>query len=96
MTGKQKRFLRAMGHQLKPIVQLGKSRITDNLVDQLNENLRAHELIKVKLLKISGPERKELAQAIAEASSAELVQVLGGTVLLYKEHPTDPTIKLPK
>lgn len=95
MTGKQKRYLRALGHELKPLVQIGKSGITENLVKQVNDNLVAHELIKVKMLGISGPERKEMGEEIAKAARATLVQVLGGIVLLYRAHPKKPKIRIP-
>ena len=95
MTGKQKRYLRALGHQLKPLVYIGKSGITPNVVKQVTDNLVAHELIKVKMQKISGPERKRIGERIAAASESTLVQVLGGMILLYKAHPKKPKISLP-
>lgn len=95
MIGKQKRYLRGLAHTLKPLVQLGKAGITENLVKQIDDNLTAHELIKVKLLQVHGPERKELGEQLAEASDATLVQVLGGMVILYRPHPKKPVIKLP-
>ena len=50
LTGKQKRFLRARGHSLKPLVWIGKNGIAGNVLKQLEEVLTGHELIKVKLL----------------------------------------------
>lgn len=96
MTGQQRRFLRGLGHSLKSIVLLGKEGITANVLKQITDNLRAHELIKVKLPKVYGTERKELGAELAESASATLVQVMGRQVLLYKRHPNKPKIKLPK
>jgi len=96
MTGKQIRHLRSLGHELRPLVQLGKDGITEGVLQQIFDNLLAHELIKVKLPKITGPARKEMATELAGQAEAELVQVVGRSVLLYVPHPDKPRIVLPK
>lgn len=96
LTGKQTRFLRGLGHHLDPVVQVGKDGVSEGLVGALDAALEQHELIKIKLGEAVGAERKDIAQAIAEASSSSLVQVLGRTVLLYRARLEEPEIKLPK
>ena len=96
LTGKQKRFLRGMATTMEAIVQVGKSSVNDSVIFSLNEALAARELVKVKVLKNCLDEVSEVAEALSEASGAELVQIIGRNVLLYRQHPEKPTIVLPK
>lgn len=96
LTGKQKRFLRGMATTMEAIVQVGKSSVNDSVIFSLNEALAARELVKVKVLKNCLDEVSEVAEALSEASGAELVQIIGRNVLLYRPHPEKPTIVLPK
>jgi len=94
LTGKQKRFLRAQGHSLKPVVLIGKSEISETLTIETDTALEAHELIKVKLLESCILDRSEVAATLAEACRAEVAQVLGRTILLYRQS-LEPKLKLP-
>jgi RNA-binding protein len=96
LTGKQKRHLRALGHGLRPLVQIGKQGVTPTIIAQTQEVLTAHELIKVKLLETSPLERDECAAALSEATGADVAQTLGRTILLYRANPDKPVIVLPK
>ncbi|MDD2735726.1 MAG: ribosome assembly RNA-binding protein YhbY [Desulfuromonadaceae bacterium] len=95
LTGKQKRHLRALGHKLKPLIQIGKKEIEPALITELNTSLDHHELIKVKLLESSTLDKHEASVALAEACQADVAQVLGKTFLLYRAAKT-PVIVLPK
>lgn len=95
LTGKQKRYLRALGHSLKPVVTIGKGEISEGLCSEAAEALESHELIKVKILESCFTDRHELAESLAKECSAELVQVLGRTFILYKRGK-EPVIELPK
>ena len=96
LTGKQKRYLRGMASTMDAIVQVGKNSVNESVVFSLNVALTARELVKVKVLKNCLDELSEVAEALAEASGAELVQIIGRNVLLYRPHPEKPTIVLPK
>ena len=89
LKGSQRRALRALGHHLEPIVLLGQSGITDGVIGAVEQALKDHELIKVK---VNPDDRREAAAQLAEATSSELVQVLGRTVLLYKPRKENPKI----
>lgn len=93
--GKQRRHLRGLGVALKPAVFLGKAAVSDAVVTETKTALAAHELIKVKLLENVNGERHEVAQRLAAAAGAELVQVIGRTALLYLPNPEKPGITLP-
>jgi len=94
LNGKQKRHLRALGHKLKPLIQIGKKEIEAALIDETNVALDHHELVKVKLLESCLLDKHEASEALAEACSAEVAQILGRTFLLYRP-ATTPVIILP-
>lgn len=96
LSGKQRRFLRAKGHLLSAVLQIGKDGITDALVKNALVQLQAHELIKVKVGEGAPENRHRAAEALAAATQAELAQVLGRTFLIYKARKKDPVIRLPK
>lgn len=95
LTGKQRRHLRALGHDLKPIVQVGKNGIDEGLVAALDQALADHELVKIKIGEGAGLDRQEAADELAKQTRSEVAQVLGYTVLLYRPDPEDPKITLP-
>ena len=95
LTGKQKRFLRAQGHALKPLVWIGKSGIAANVLTQLDGALTSRELVKVKLLESCPLGTAECAEELAQAAGAAVAQILGHTILLYRPHPERPVLEWP-
>ncbi|WP_184664402.1 ribosome assembly RNA-binding protein YhbY [Texcoconibacillus texcoconensis] len=96
LTGKQKRFLRAQAHQIKPIFQVGKSGVNENMTKQIAEALEARELIKVSVLQNCLQDRNEVAKEIEKDTNANIVQVIGSTIVLYKTSVNNPTSELPQ
>jgi RNA-binding protein len=82
--------LRAAGHHLSPVVQVGKEGLTPAVTAALDEQLLAHELIKVKVGTESPEDRFEVAASLAGLPGTFVAQVLGRTVLLYRKHPEKP------
>jgi RNA-binding protein len=95
LHGKAARYLRSLGHELSPTVQIGKEGVTEGVVLATSRALLDHELIKVKVGSEAPDDRSDALASLATATTAELVQVLGRTGLLYKRHPEKPRIKLP-
>ncbi|MCM2358477.1 MAG: ribosome assembly RNA-binding protein YhbY [Geobacteraceae bacterium] len=95
LSGKQKRFLRGVGHGLKPVITVGKGEVNEALVHETAEAIAFHELVKVKILESCLMDRHEVAEALAAACGAEVAQVLGRTILLYKK-AREPKIELPQ
>ncbi len=93
LNGKQSRYLRGLGHHISPMVMLGKDGITDSLIISLNDVLKAHELVKVKLLNTCPLDRTEASEALAKRTGAAVAQILGKTLLLFKENPKRPNDK---
>jgi RNA-binding protein len=95
LTGKQLRHLRALAHELKPIVQLGKNGYTEAVQAQLDRALLDHELIKVKLGGESPTEMDDLTNTVTVSLKAHLAQVIGNVAVFYRRHPDKPKIALP-
>ncbi|TFD92357.1 MULTISPECIES: ribosome assembly RNA-binding protein YhbY [Jeotgalibacillus] len=96
LTGKQKRFLRGEAHHLSPIFQIGKGGVNDNMVKQIGEALEARELIKISVLQNCEQDKDEAAAVIVKGARAELVQIIGNTIVVYKESRENKKIELPK
>lgn len=95
LTGKQRRFLRAMGTGIDPIIQIGKAGLVEALTKQLDEALEARELVKVRVIQNSPVEPRVIAAELAESAGAELVQVIGRNLLYYRRSEKKPIIVLP-
>lgn len=88
MTSKERAQFRAQANTLEPLFQIGKGGISDALIAQTADALRKRELIKVKVLLESAPESpREFADKLAEATGSEVIQVVGGSIVFYKENP---------
>ena len=96
LQGYERRHLRGLGHHLKPIVLIGDKGVHAAVLAQIDRALLDHELVKVKIRGASSEAREQAATAIHEGTGAQVVQILGRTVLLYKAHPEEPKLTLPK
>ncbi|WP_079509823.1 ribosome assembly RNA-binding protein YhbY [Mesobacillus jeotgali] len=96
LTGKQKRFLRSKAHHLNPIFQVGKGGVNENMIKQIADVLEARELIKVSILQNCDEDRDTVAEELSSGAKAELVQVIGNTIVLYKESRENKEIVLPR
>ena len=89
-SSKLRKTLRAAGHHLSPVVQVGKEGVTAALLRELDEQLGAHELVKVKVGTESPEDRFEAADRLGAEVGAQIAQILGRTVLVYRKHPEKP------
>ena len=76
--------LRGMGQKLRPLFQIGKDGITENLCATLSDSLEAHELVKLNALKTCPVGIQEAALDLSAATNSEIVQIIGKTVVLYR------------
>jgi RNA-binding protein len=88
LSGAQRKYLRGLAHHLKPVVHVGRNGVTDPVLQEIEEALDYHELIKVRLVDPEG-RKKELAEEIADRSAGTWVGMVGNVVTLYRQHP-DP------
>lgn len=94
LTGKERRTLRALGHSLSPVVQIGKGGLSKGVTKELQGALAAHELIKVQLLGECPLERTEAGSRVCAATGATVVQTLGKMLLFYKPNLEKPKLTL--
>lgn len=84
MTSKQRSYLKGLAMTMDPILQIGKSSLTPELTQSVNEALEARELIKIHVLKNCIDDAKELAQVLGERTHSQVVQVIGKMIVLYR------------
>jgi RNA-binding protein len=95
MTGKQRRYVRALGQRLAATLHVGHEGVSEAVVRQADALLEVHELVKVRVGDNAPEDRHATAEDLARRTGAELAQVLGRTALLYRRRQTDPAIVLP-
>lgn len=95
MNNKQRAYLSSLASKLTPILQVGKSSLTPELIQAVDEALAARELIKINVLKNCFDDPKEIANTMAERTRSEVVRVIGKKIILYRA-AKKPQIELPK
>jgi len=96
MTSKQRSYLKGLAMNIEPVFQIGKSSVTPENVHAISEVFNTHELIKIAVLKNCIDDPKEIANVVAERTHAQVVQVIGKKIVLYKPFKENPKIVLPK
>lgn len=84
LNSKQRAYLRAMANPLEPLLQVGKDGINEHTLRHISEALEKRELIKCRVLETSPQSSREVADSVAEAVGADVVQVIGYRFILYK------------
>ena len=97
LTPRQRAHLKSLAHPLKPITQIGKGGVDDDVARAVSDAFQNRELLKVKVLEAAPLGAKESAAELASrVSGARVVQVIGRTIVLYRQHPDSPEIRLPR
>ena len=84
LSSKQRAYLMSMASNITPIFQIGKSSLTPEIVAAVDAALEKRELIKISVLKNCFDDPKEIAQMIAERTHAQVVQVIGKKIVLFR------------
>jgi RNA-binding protein len=92
----QKKYLRGLGHALKPIVMVGDSGLSDAVLAELNVCLDHHELVKIRVKVDDRESRDTIIAKLCTDGDAALVQRIGNMALLYRENPEKKKIQLPR
>ncbi|QKK02322.1 MAG: ribosome assembly RNA-binding protein YhbY [Pseudomonadota bacterium] len=95
LTNTQKKHLRGLSHDLDPVVIVADKGLTDNVMDEVEQALAHHELIKVRL-RADRERRRSWIDRLLDQTHAELVQRIGQIVCLYRRNPEKPRIALPR
>lgn len=96
LTGKQKRYLRSEAHHLNPVFQVGKGGVNENMIKTIGEAIEVRELMKISILQNCDMEKSEIADELSKGVGAEIVQIIGNTIVLYKESKENKQLILPR
>ena len=96
LTSKQRAFLRSLAMNIDTILMIGKGGMSDQIIKQADDALRARELIKGKVLETAEGDSREYAEQIALETNSEVVQVIGSKFVLFRRNPDELKIELPK
>ena len=96
ITQSQKKQLKGLAAKLDIKYQIGKKEISDSLIDMLDKALTAHELIKIDIMKGYEGELEPLAMELSLRLKAEVVQIVGRVIILFRRNKEKPVIKLVK
>mgnify|MGYP001853503001 FL=1 len=96
MTSKQRAQLKAIAADTDAILQVGKGGVGETLVRQVADALKARELIKMTVLETTPAPAGQVAQELAAKTRAEVVQVIGRKIVLFKRNPQEPKIRFIK
>lgn len=86
INNKQKAYLKGLANELRPLFQVGKDGVTENLINTLDDALVAHELLKLKVLKTCPQSVNEVAIELARESHSEIVQHMGRIITFYRKN----------
>lgn len=86
LTGKQRAMLKAESHDYKPVVNIGKFSLTDDVINAVEEALEARELIKIKILNNNMDDPNEILQELLEKLGAEFVNYVGNIFTIYRKN----------
>jgi RNA-binding protein len=95
LNDKQRRHLRGLAHDLKPVVMVGDAGLTDGVVRETERALHDHELIKIKVRAADRDTRDALIADLATRTTSELVNRIGHVAVLYRKRQDKMGIVLP-
>ena len=95
MTSKQRAYLKGLAMNIEPIFQIGKYGLTPEVTEAVRETFNTRELVKIAVLKNCLDDPKQIAGMLADRSGAQVVQVIGKKIVLYKESKEHKKIELP-
>ena len=87
MKGKERAALRSRANALEAIQQIGHAGVTEEIIKNVDMALDARELIKLSVLETCPSDAGETAAALARATGAEVIQVIGRKLVLYRYNP---------
>ena len=86
LTTREKKLLKKLSHDLKPLIRIGKNGVTPATIANIDKALKDHELIKIKYLEHKD-QKKTLTRQITEETGSTLINQIGNTATLYRESP---------
>ncbi|MBQ9871212.1 MAG: YhbY family RNA-binding protein [Eubacterium sp.] len=96
MNTKERAYLKGLAQTMDPILSLGKSSLTPEFTEAVNEAITKRELIKINVLKNCLDDPNVLAQTLAERTHSEVVQVIGRKIVLFRKNQEKSKIEFPR
>lgn len=90
LNAAQRRELRASAHALNPVVYISQNGLTEGVIKEIDANLTAHELIKIRVFGDNRQEREAFLLAICEQLQAAPVQHIGKLLVVFRPRPETP------
>ena len=95
LTESQKKYLRGLGHQLKPVIMIGDAGLTEGVMREFETSIGHHELIKVRIRVGDRQARDEMIETLCNQSGGALVTRIGNVALIYRRNDDKPKVVLP-
>lgn len=96
LTPKQRKYLEAFAHHMKPELFIGKNGLTPDVSASARDNIDKNELLKVKLQRSCTDDKDSIVHTLAERIGAEVVRILGNTVIMFKQKREKSAYTLPR
>ena len=96
LTTSERQKLRAQAHKLKPVVMISDKGLTASVIKEIDQSLKAHELIKIRIFSDEREEREKFSNEICEQTNAEQVQQIGKILVIYRRNPGDSSLNTNK
>ncbi|MFQ6005647.1 MAG: ribosome assembly RNA-binding protein YhbY, partial [Woeseia sp.] len=95
LSESQKKYLRGLGHQLKPVITVGDAGLSEPVLQEFETTISHHELIKVRVKAPDRKSRDSILEDLCRHGAAELIQRVGNVALIYRRRPDEPRLRLP-
>ncbi len=95
LSNSQQKYLRSLAHQLNPVVRVGQHGLSENVMAEIEQALKHHELIKLKITVGDHAARDQVINTVLQESSAILIQSIGNVAVLFRRNRKKPVINLP-
>ncbi len=96
LTESQKKYLRGLGHQLKPVIMIGDAGLSESVFNEFSSTIEHHELIKIRVRVGDRKKRDSIVEELCKRGSVELVTRIGNVALVYRRNEEEPKITLPR
>jgi len=94
ITGKQRSYLKSLAHDFKPVINIGKNSLTEEVIEAIDEALEKRELIKIKILNNNLDDNDQIVDEVVEKLNCEFVSHIGNIFTIYRESKNNKKINL--
>ncbi len=96
LKAKQRKYLEKAAHELQPTAHVGRAGVTETVLESVKQNIEKNELIKIRVKRDSGVDKREAAEKIAEYVDGEVVRIIGHLIILFRQDPEESRFDIPE